>query len=1006
MFFTPMQRTGKQRRKFWRFTSIISAVFFLIPSTTVQAAVAAVDLRCEYAVDPLGIDTNIPRLSWKVTDASSMRGQKQTAYQILVASSAAKLNGNNGDLWNSGKVNSDQSVNVEYVGSALSSGMDCYWKVQVYDKDGAATGWSAPARFSVGMLNQSDWAASWIGMASAGNHDCPWFRKTFTLSAIPEVVLASIGSIGYHELYVNGKKVSDAVLTPSVSDLQKRVLYVTYDIRSYLKTGDNVIALWLAPGWSLFVGVNPVMDFQLAKKPLFIGQVTFSSAGAVTGTVVSDNTWKCAHSSAIHLGAWTNSNFGGDQIDARNHIPNWNNTGLNDNSWEDATVYTVNRTLSPDLVPPNRLIDTIIPVSISNIGANKYRVDMGRLYTGWIEVALKNGTAGSKVTITASSWDGSECEFNQLDEYIYDNSGQGTFCNRFTYHEIRHIVISGISYSPALQDIKGYRVGNTLCKTGSFECSNPLLKKIFDYTLNNYANLTTGGMTVDCPHRERLGYGGDGHTSMEIALNNYDMGQFFTKWAQDWCDIQAADGSIAHTAPTIDGGGGPAWSGFVIDMPWEVYQTYGDIRLLTKTFPTMKQWLNFLDTKDDANSLLQPFGGSWGFLGDWLTPHGSEGSSTNEALLFNNCYYLYVTRIVSKIALLLGNSTDAATYAAKAEAIKTALNARFFNSTSKTYLDTRQTHCIMPLISGAVSPQYVADVMKNIENEIMVTQKGHIDAGLHGVYFMTKYLTENDRSDLIFTYANQTTYPGYGYFIGKGYDTWPEDWQGNPGSSLLHGCYNGIGAWFQEGLAGIRLDTATPGFKHFIIKPAVMGNLSNASAQVVSMYGTIVSNWMLSSGKLTHTIEIPVNSTATYYFPDTNVANIKEGAVAASSASGVQYLRKESGYSVFQVQSGNYVFTNGTPSAVIRTGENVRDLKFMTRYNARSGAWLIFNPFRTPARIMVLDMAGRTVASAWSDKGRQWVSINGIGHTTAMGFYHVRVESQGTALSRKIMVVR
>jgi len=502
-----------------------------------------------------------------------------------------------------------------------------------------------------------------------------------------------------------------------------------------LKPGDNVIALWLAPGWSLFKGVNPVMDFKLGKRPLGIGKVFFSDGN----TLETDDTWKCSHSTTVHLGKWTNGDFGGDGIDARNQIANWNNTGLNDRSWENATAYTVDRTLSADLAPPNRCVDTIKPASITKIGSNKYKVDMGKLYTGWIELALRNGTEGSNVTITASSWSGSEMECNQLDQYIYDHSGQGTFCNRFSYHEIRYVVISGISYEPALQDIKGYRVGNDLQRLGAFDCSNKLLRKIYDINLNTFVNLTTGGVTDDCPHRERLGYGEVIQGYAETCLNNYEMGAFYAGSVQNWADVQEPDGHVPHTAPTIDGGGGPAWSGALIAIPWEMYQFYGDKRILETTYPQMKNWMAFLRTNTSADGLLKRSGfKGMAFLGDWLTPHGSEDSDTEAALLFNNCYYLYVTRIMSQIAQVAGNTEDEALYGSHAVAISNALNTRFFNADGNFYLDRKQTHLLMPLMANAVPAASISKVMTNLEEAIVVSSDGHLDVGDPGIFYLTK----------------------------------------------------------------------------------------------------------------------------------------------------------------------------------------------------------------------------------------------------------------------------
>ncbi|MBN1130852.1 MAG: alpha-L-rhamnosidase N-terminal domain-containing protein, partial [Chitinispirillaceae bacterium] len=490
-----------------RIPAAVVSVLTLVASA--PAAVSVVNLRCEYLPLALGVDTTIPRFSWQLDDDAATRGQKQTAYQILVASSLALINGNSGDLWNSGTVNSEQSVNVEYAGSPLSSGMDCYWKVRAFDKDGTATGWSAAARFSVGLLTASDWKGSWISMASATDQNCPWFRKTFSLSEIPENAFAYIASAGFHELQVNGQKMNDsAVLSPSVSNMAKRVLYRTYDITSYLKVGNNAIGVWLAPGWSLWPVHNGWPNFNLSKRPIFIGQVEMKSpAGAIT-RVVTDNTWKCRLSCLTHIGGWQFGNFGGERLDAQNDIPGWSTAELDETGWGNATAYTLSRAISSDLVPPNRKCAVIEAASVTGSGSS-CQIKMKEVYTGWIEVKLK-GNPGSSARITVNLDGGTGAAMGAQDEYIFDNSGEGTFCNRFNYHEILYVNISGISARPAVTDIKGYRIANDLTRTGSFDCSNALIKKEYDITLNTCGNLTTSGQTVDCPHRERLGYGGDG----------------------------------------------------------------------------------------------------------------------------------------------------------------------------------------------------------------------------------------------------------------------------------------------------------------------------------------------------------------------------------------------------------------------------------------------------------------------------------------------------------------
>ena len=444
-----------------------------------------------------------------------------------------------------------------------------------------------------------------------------------------------------------------------------------------------------------------------------------------------------------------------------------------------------------------------------------------------------------------------------------------------------------------------------------FECSDTLLKQIYDITCYNYENLSTGGMSVDCPHRERLGYGGDGHGSLEIALDAYASLPFFTKWAQDWCDIQDENGRINHTAPTLGGGGGPAWSGFILTMPWAVYLSYGDTMILEHTFPSASRWLDYMARHIGDDGLLGvPSPGHWKyagglrwlFLGDWAGPNGSEESDTPEASLFNNCYYVFVLGLAANMAVILDQPEKAREYREHAQQISQAINEKFFAPETNTYIDTRQTHCVMPLISGVVPPDHVEAVLENLEREILVNQNGHFDTGIHGTYYLVKYLTEHNRSDLIHVLASQTTFPSYGFFIEKGYVTWPEYW--HECNSIMHGCLNGIGGWFQRGLAGIRTDPASPGYRNIIIKPAVSVDLEWVNGYHDSPYGRIACQWKKKEQSLEMEITIPANASATVYVPTPDASRVTVGGMHSSDA--VTFLREEIGYAVYQVGSGDY----------------------------------------------------------------------------------------------------
>lgn len=503
-----------------------------------------------------------------------------------------------------------------------------------------------------------------------------------------------------------------------------------------------------------------------------------------------------------------------------------------------------------------------------------------------------------------------------VDQFTFGASGTGSFAQRFSYHEIQYITIQGLGAPPAVGDVVGHRLTSLGAPTGAFSCSSPLITKMYDTTVNNYRGITTGGMTVDCPHRERRGYGGDGHTSYQFALANFDVGAFFTKWARDFADVQQPDGDVPHTAPTVSGGGGLAWSGFVVTMPYQTYLAYVDTALLATMYPTMARQLAFYAANTGADGLLHAWSPSqWEFLGDWITPHGSESEpSSPECVLFNNCYLHYITTLAATIARVLGKDRDAAMYDAAAGRLAAAINAAFGNPTSGVYLDMLQTHLVMPLAGGVVPPSGEQKTVANLERSIRVLNDGHLDTGLTGTYFMTKLLTEMGRNDLVFTYANQTTYPSYGYFLEQGFTTWPESWDAGKGVSKMHGCYNAIGLWFLQGVAGITVDMSDAQFPIRLRAGVDTGDVAWARASRAVPHGAVRSSWLVHSGGFAHNVTVPGNAEARVQIPALALADVLEGGRAAAAAPGVSVIGMDSvngaSYVALKVGSGEYRFAS------------------------------------------------------------------------------------------------
>ncbi len=654
-------------RRFWRIGAAGLALLLLARCALADTSVA--NLRCEYLREPAGIDVTSPRLSWQVTaDEAAL---KQTAYQVVVEG-----------LWDSGKIDSDQSVNVEYGGAPIKPGQRVTWKVRVWP--GGV--WSKPSSWTTGP---SSWTAKWIGTGESfqppkGGGDNtladPWFRKTFTLNDKPRRATAFVASIGFHELYVNGNKVGDAVLAPSATDNSKRARYLSYDIGEHLRTGTNVIGLWLGTSWSIFPKFETV---DKPRAPIVIGEFDLGDL-----RIVTDESWRTHSSPSMLLGTWDYMNFGGEFYDANKELPNWAEAGLDDSSWRPVKVFTPSIAISADKIEPNRLLTELEPVATTEPKLGVYRVDMGRNFAGFVEIGVE-GNPGDRVEFQFSEHADLAMTHGLHSVYIIGPTGKGIFRNRFNYAAGRWITVTGARIKP---EVRAWLVRNDYERAAAFVSSSSLLNSIYDTTLWTFENLSLGGYVVDCPHRERMGYGGDAQASTTTAFSNYQLGAFFTKWSEDWRDTQVTAsgpwaGSIPHTAPTYRGGGGPAWSGYSVQLPWEMYQRYGDTRILEQNLLTIERWLAFLETKSlrqCAQTLGRPMGFSRGLalarrrwrqrclgerapfdrwlrdqqalarrylrrfadrqdiLSDWFWP-GADGinNETRETLFFNNCYWIY-----------------------------------------------------------------------------------------------------------------------------------------------------------------------------------------------------------------------------------------------------------------------------------------------------------------------------------------------------------------------------
>ncbi len=635
-------------------TKFLAIVALLLAPLALLHAAEVANLRCEYLIDPLGIDVAKPSLSWKIEvggQKSEDRGQRQTAYQVLVASSEELLKKETGDLWDSGKVDSEQSVHVEYAGKALTSRMRCFWKVRVWfrvqDSGVQGSDWSVSALWTMGLLKPDDWKAQWIsaqpapvsndemdkmtvanatyrtldgrvavdvteimrkelakkapfevhfkklggdpapnvqkelvveyvkngkpGIARAvdfqtlrlaGNpgKSAPWIRKEFALSSKPDSAHVTVHSPGYFELYTNGIKVGKDVLTPAISNLKLESFSVTYDVSRYLHSGQNCIGLWLGEGWAGGIAVRAQLDAVVEGKPVMIG---------------TDTTWKTRNSGLYKIGCQKWGDFGGERLDARESIPDWSVMGLDTSAWRPVVpVASPSPTVRSQPSPLNRIGKVIPALAVTALDDGRYEIDFGTALTGWLRLKMPVLQEGTIVRMTSADVrrDKKYQHFKQVSEFISGGKAGEVFENKFNYAGFRYVVIEGLPSAPAKEDATAFLIESDLEEIGAFECSNELFNRIHRVNQWTQRSLNLGGYYVDCPHRERMGYG-DGQVAAEGFMTSFRADGFYRKWLGDWRLLQKPSGDLPHTAPFGGGGGGPGWGGCYPRSPGAIIST-------------------------------------------------------------------------------------------------------------------------------------------------------------------------------------------------------------------------------------------------------------------------------------------------------------------------------------------------------------------------------------------------------------------------------------------------
>jgi len=882
------------------------------------------NLRCEYKGNPVGIDVMNPRMSWELV--SSERGTLQAAYQVRVASSIADFSKKK-LIWDSGKKNSDASIQVAYEGPALVSAKRYYWQVEVWDNRGHDSGWSEPAYWEMGLLSSADWKAKWITPNlkedTAISNPSPMLRRAFEVKKNIAQARLYVSAQGLYEMQINGKRVGNQYFTPGWTAYDFRYQYQTYDVAEWLKTGRNAIGATLGDGWFrgnlAFHGNRNSYGTHVA----LLAQLVITYKDGTQQVVASDEGWKAATGPIL-----SSDIYNGETYDARLERAAWSEATYDDKDWSGVSVIDPPKAkLVSPAGPPVRAIEEIKPIKVIKTPGGDTVLDMGQNMVGWVRMQV-NAPAGTTITLRHAEVLDNRGNFytanlraaKATDQYTAKGGGLEVFEPHFTFHGFRYVAVNGWPGELSLDAFTGVVVHSAIDPSGTFETSNPMLNQLQHNIIwgqkGNFLDVPT-----DCPQRdERLGWTGDAQVFARTACFNHDSAAFYTKWLKDVALDQQDDGAVPFVIPNVlshttrkGESASAGWADVATVMPWTVYLSYGDRRILEQQYPSMKAWVEYM-RKQAGDRYIWSNGFSFG---DWLafaTTRSDYPGATTDKDLIQTAYFARSTDLLRRTAEVLGNTTDATEYGELLDRIHAAFQKEFVTPNGRLASNT-QTAYALALAFDLLPESERKQAAERLAAD--VRQFGHLTTGFLGTPVLCKALSDYGYYDEAYMLLNRTEYPSWLYPITKGATTIWERWDGEKpdGSfqdagmnSFNHYAYGAIGEWMYRVIAGIEIDRSQPGYKHVLIQPHPGGGLTSTKASVHSMYGRVASSWEVKGGTMTMSVEIPANTTASVRLPGARLEDVSEGSKMAGSGGSISGAKQVGDAVVLDVGSGNYEF--------------------------------------------------------------------------------------------------
>ncbi|MCD9021362.1 alpha-L-rhamnosidase [Cohnella silvisoli] len=883
-----------------------------------HSAMRIYDLSVELGSFALGIGETRPRLGWKLR--SDSRAEKQSAYHILVASSSLLLEENCGDLWDSGEISSDQSVHIVYEGAPLLSRQRCYWKLKARDSKGAETVWSETSLWTMGLLNEEDYSARFIGHPSSpeeGNPEAvmrqpsPYLRTVFELDSKPEIATLYATALGLYEARLNGNRVGSFVLAPGWTDYRKRVHVQAYDVTTLLTEGENAIGAIIGTGW--YAGqVGWYGPGQYGTKPCVLLQLEMTFSDGTKRLVVSDGGWRASFGPILFSDMQD-----GETYDARLNMPGWDKPGFDDSKWSPAQSLDLPYTgLTPGVGPAVAVIESLPPLASQEPSPGCYVFDMGQNMVGWVRLRMNNIAEGTRIRLRFAETvhsDGTLYTDNlrsarQTDEYIAEGALEEIFEPRFTFHGFRYVEVTGNPGLPESFELTGCVVHSEMPETGAWNCSHPGVNRLQSNILwgqkGNFLSVPT-----DCPQRnERMGWTGDAQIFAGTAAYRMNVASFFTKWMDDVEDASFSNGAFPDVAPNPQPAslneGKPGWGDAGVIVPWTMFRMYGDKRIIEKHYQAMADWIAYLE----ANSVggLRPDIG----YGDWLSVNAETPKD-----VMATAYFAYSARLMARMAAIIGRRDDAERYEKLFGTVKQAFSFAYVSEDGRIKGDTQAVYTLalyMELLPDRLRAAAAARLAEDIER-----RGGHLTTGFLGVGYLMPVLSGIGRTDLAYRLLLQENYPSWLYSVSHGATTIWERWDGwteekgfqTPDmNSFNHYSLGSVGEWLFRHAAGIDTDDQEVGFKQIVIRPRIGEGLDFVEAAYECSYGTIRSEWRAEPGKISLRVTVPVNASARIHIPMRPGYRLLEGGIPVEESSDVELTTFGEGEAVCRVGSGSFEF--------------------------------------------------------------------------------------------------